>query len=452
MSANTPQSKADLARLFITAVLVPIFLAAAASAWLAWQVARISDATAWIDRSDRVIALAGEVHELVVDEELGVSAYLVSPDPAFLERFKLDSPTEELSDLAQLVQGEPEQAAAVELLRERYAAWRDKAQAAILAPPRDRAARVRQAWADLDDLRSRSADITTRAKATRLEHMRWFERRTERITLYAACFLALVAGGSALASQRNLASIAALRQREREALATAHEALRAKDTFLANLSHELRTPLTPILAWAKIMRSKRLAGAELDRALASIERNAEAQAHIVDDILDVSRIATGKLLIAREEVRPESVVRAALEVVELSAQAKGITVVARFASKLPPIVGDPVRLQQVTWNLLSNAVKFTPRGGRVELVCDVDDGGVRIQVTDDGIGIAPEFLPHVFEYFRQEDASVTRAHGGLGLGLAIVKHLVELHGGVVRAASEGPGRGATFTVIVPAAH
>jgi signal transduction histidine kinase len=150
-------------------------------------------------------------------------------------------------------------------------------------------------------------------------------------------------------------------------------------------------------------------------------------------------------------VEPASFVRAALSVVELSAQAKGITLDAALAPALPSLLGDPVRLQQVVWNLLSNAVKFTPRGGRVDVLCDLHEGSVRIRVSDDGIGIAPEFLPHVFDYFRQADASMTRAHGGLGLGLAIVKHLVELHGGEVLAASDGAGRGAAFTVTLPAA-
>jgi signal transduction histidine kinase len=270
-------------------------------------------------------------------------------------------------------------------------------------------------------------------------------------TLGAVCFLALAASASSLASRRNLRCIEDLLQREHEALATVHQALRAKDTFLTNLSHELRTPLTPILAWASIARSRRLRGEDLERALTLIERNAKAESHIVDDILDFSRIASGTLRIAHEEVRPASFVRAAVDVVALSARAKGIILDASLPDVLPPIVGDPVRLQQVVWNILSNAIKFTPRGGKVEVRCDTSDGCVRIRVVDDGIGIPPEFLPHVFEHFRQADGSMTRAHGGLGLGLAIVKHIVELHGGEVRVASEGCGRGAAFTVILPTA-
>ena len=231
----------------------------------------------------------------------------------------------------------------------------------------------------------------------------------------------------------------------------AEQASRAKDAFLATVSHELRTPLTPILAWSGVLREGGLTNKSSTAALAAIERNARTQARLIDDLLDVSRIVSGawRLTLHRVEVGP--VVRAAVDVVRPAADAKAVTV--DTIVPLDPIVvqGDADRLQQVVWNLLSNAIKFTPRGGRVDVAVERVGGRARITVRDTGEGISAAFLPHVFDWFRQADASTTRHHGGLGLGLAIVRALVEHHGGTVRAESAGAGCGARFTVELPLA-
>jgi CheY-like chemotaxis protein len=245
---------------------------------------------------------------------------------------------------------------------------------------------------------------------------------------------------------------AGLYEAERAAREAAESANRAKDEFLSVLSHELRTPLTPILGFTEMLRRRKEVKREmLDHALEAIDRSARVQARLVGDLLDVSRIVSGKLQIERQPVDLRQVIRAATDAVRAEAEARSIALVSDLDPAAAAVTGDPDRLQQVVWNLLSNAVKFTPQGGRVEERLARDGGQAVITVTDTGQGIPPEFLPHVFERFRQADGSSTRAHGGLGLGLAIVRHLVELHGGRVTAASEGAGKGATFTVHLPLA-
>ncbi|BAY09113.1 PAS domain S-box protein [Calothrix sp. NIES-2098] len=237
-----------------------------------------------------------------------------------------------------------------------------------------------------------------------------------------------------------------LAQRDR---AKAEAANRVKDEFLAVLSHELRSPLNPILGWTKMLRSKHLDATKTDQALETIERNAKLQAQLIEDLLDVSRILQGKMTLNVAPVNLAAIIEAALETVRLSAEAKNIQIQTKFNSISGNVVGDANRLQQVVWNLLSNSVKFTPLAGRVEVHLEQVGIYAQIQVKDTGIGIKSEFLPHVFEYFRQEDSTRTRKFGGLGLGLAIVRHLTELHGGTVQADSPGQNLGATFTVRLP---
>ena len=238
-------------------------------------------------------------------------------------------------------------------------------------------------------------------------------------------------------------------QERAELLVREREANRLKDEFLATLSHELRTPLNAILGWTRLLRNKTLPDASIEPALEKVERNAQMQARLVEDLLEVSRITTGKL---RLETRPFDFValaRTAVESIRPAAEARGVTIERDFPAGTLPTAGDPDRLQQVIWNLLSNAVKFTPSGGTVSLRLARHDEVDEITVSDTGIGIDPAFLPDVFDTFRQADASATRAHGGLGLGLSIVRHLVELHGGRVTAASDGRDRGSRFTVRLP---
>jgi signal transduction histidine kinase/ActR/RegA family two-component response regulator len=239
-------------------------------------------------------------------------------------------------------------------------------------------------------------------------------------------------------------------RKEREARATAEAADRAKDQFLAVLSHELRTPLNAVYGWARMLRTGRLnTPDDLARGLEVIERNANAQVQMVDDLLDVSRIITGKLRLDVRAVDVRAVIDAALDAVRPAADAKSIRLHRILDPRAGLVTGDPDRLQQVVWNLVMNAVKFTPKGGQVHVHLQAINSHVEIVVSDTGQGIAPDVLPVVFERFRQADSSSTRVHGGLGLGLALVKHLVELHGGTVSANSAGEGKGATFVVTLP---
>ena len=241
----------------------------------------------------------------------------------------------------------------------------------------------------------------------------------------------------------------ALLEREKVLRAEAEELSRLKDEFLATMSHELRTPLNAIFGWSTLMRTRRLDAATQERALETIERNARAQKRLIEDLLDVSRIVTGKVTLEVMVVELRRVITAAVESMLPAAQAKSIELVTLLDSESNIFRGDFARLQQVVCNLLSNAIKFTSRGGRVEVRLARHGDVAQLTITDSGQGIKPEFLPHVFDRFRQEDGSISRKHGGLGLGLAIVRYLIEMHGGTVEAASDGEGRGATFTVRLP---
>src|SRR5580692_4955080 len=239
--------------------------------------------------------------------------------------------------------------------------------------------------------------------------------------------------------------------RERIARADAETANRAKDEFLAMVSHELRTPLNAILGWTRMIRSGSIAPPQIDKALATVERNALAQTQLIDDLMDMSRILSGKLTIEQEPIELVGLIQASVDAVRPSAESKRISTTLRIDPDAGGISGDGARLQQVVLNLLTNAIKFTPKGGSVLVALSRVDAHVELSIVDSGSGIAPEFLPHVFERFRQGDIGARRPQGGLGLGLAIVKHIVDLHGGSVEARSEGLGRGATFLVTLPRA-
>jgi PAS domain S-box-containing protein len=258
---------------------------------------------------------------------------------------------------------------------------------------------------------------------------------------------------TAMCMAANLTAVAIenvrLLKRESHAREAAEESNRLKDEFLATVSHELRTPLTAILGWSRLLEEGSLDDQVANQAIETIRRNAKAQARIVDDILDVSRIITGNLLFDLHPVELAPVIEAVISAVRPTADAKGVRVETEFDSTPLVVSGDANRLQQVIWNLISNAVKFTENGGRVSLGLRQVNSSVEIKVADTGQGISPEFLPFVFDRFRQADSTTTRQHGGLGLGLAIARHLVEIHGGTIRAESLGKGRGATFTLKLP---
>jgi signal transduction histidine kinase len=227
------------------------------------------------------------------------------------------------------------------------------------------------------------------------------------------------------------------------------EASRLKDEFLATLSHELRTPLNAILGYARMLRRGQVQGDKSDRAIEVIERNATALAQIVEDVLDVARITTGKVRLNVQAVDPVDLVRNAILSVEPAADARGVGIETIVRHHVGMIAADADRLQQVLWNLLSNAVKFTGRGGAIQVELSKSEGDVEIVVSDTGVGIAPDFLPYLFDRFRQGDARPTREQGGLGLGLAIARHFIEMHGGTISASSRGEGQGSTFSVRLP---
>jgi signal transduction histidine kinase len=256
-------------------------------------------------------------------------------------------------------------------------------------------------------------------------------------------------GTDNLALAENLAGRAALAIDNARLFRAARQANRLKDEFLATLSHELRTPLTSILGWAHMLRGGQLDEESARNGLETIERNARAQTQLIDDLLDVSRIITGKLRMDIRQVDPEALIEAAIEAVRPAADAKSVRIQKVMDAQRVAVAGDAARLQQVVWNLLSNAIKFTPTDGHVQVRLEHKGSHTKIVVSDTGVGISREFLPLVFDRFRQADQTTTRHYGGLGLGLAIVRHIVELHGGTVEAESSGPGQGSSFTVRLP---
>ena len=278
-----------------------------------------------------------------------------------------------------------------------------------------------------------------------------FSARSERIVSAIAAQAAVALDNTRLyaAATRAADERKVLLDSEREARAEAERTNQLKDEFLTTLSHELRTPLSAILGWAQVLRRGTRDQADLHRGLQSIERNARAQAQLIEDLLDMSRITSDKVLLDLQTLIPAHVIASAIETLRPAADAKHIAIHSSIASDAGTFMGDPSRIQQVIWNLLSNALKFTPQGGRVEISVRREAKRLAITVADNGVGIKNDFLPHVFDRFRQADASTTRRHGGLGLGLAIVKHLVEQHGGTVTVSSAGDMQGASFTVRLP---
>jgi signal transduction histidine kinase/AmiR/NasT family two-component response regulator len=283
-----------------------------------------------------------------------------------------------------------------------------------------------------------------------LRNVMVLERPVRRLILTRTAMVALRARRRQYEMRAHLLERGRLLDSERTARAAAEMVNRMKDEFLMTVSHELRTPLTAIYGWARMLVTGQIREDQKRRAIETIERNAQAQTQLVNDLLDVSRAISGKVRLELRAVDVAAVVTAATESVQPAAEAKGILLRTDLDPGAGLILGDAVRLQQIVWNLLSNAVKFTPAGGRIEVGLTRNGAQVEIVVSDTGSGIAPEFAPYVFDRFRQGEAGTTRQHGGLGLGLSIVRHLVELHGGSVAAESKGIDKGATFRVTLPA--
>ncbi len=278
-----------------------------------------------------------------------------------------------------------------------------------------------------------------------------FTDRSERLIVGVAAQAGIAIDNARLyeAAQKAAEDRKALLESERAARTAAERMSDIKDEFLATLSHELRTPLNAILGWSQVLRGGRSDSVDYNKGLETIERNARVQTQLIEDLLDMSRITSGKLRLDVQPLQAASFVEAAVETVRPAADAKGIRVETLLDPAAGPISGDPGRLQQVVWNLLSNAIKFTPKDGKVQIVVERVNSHIEISVADTGVGIKPEFIPHLFERFRQGDASTTRKYGGLGLGLSIVKSLVELHGGTVWVRSAGVDQGTTVTVQLP---
>lgn len=301
-------------------------------------------------------------------------------------------------------------------------------------------------------------------RGERIEHYETVRRRKDGTLIHISLTVSPIRGpgGRIIGASKIARDITERRQaeaererlyeREQEARRAAEEASRLKDEFLATVSHELRTPLTSILGYSRLLNEGALEGGRVSQALEAIERNARAQAQIVDDVLEVSRITMGKVRLDLVKTHVAPAVEAAIQAVRPAIEAKGIHLRVSIDPSAGAILADTARLQQIAWNLLSNAVKFTPPGGYIDVGIEEVEHQVKLTVTDSGIGIAPEFLPFVFDRFRQADSSITRTYGGLGLGLALVRYLAEMHGGTARASSSGEGFGATFTVAFPVAE
>ena len=278
-----------------------------------------------------------------------------------------------------------------------------------------------------------------------------FTERSERLIVGVAAQAGIAIDNARLyeAAQQAAEERKMLLESERAARTAAERMSDVKDEFLATLSHELRTPLNAILGWSQVLRTGSKNETDYIRGLETIERNARMQTQLIEDLLDMSRITSGKIRLDIQTVHPLGFIEAAVETVRPAADAKGIKLERMLDPAAGPISGDPGRLQQVVWNLVSNAIKFTPKDGRVQILLERVNSLIEISVADTGVGIKPEFIPHLFERFRQGDASTTRKYGGLGLGLSIVKNLVELHGGIVKVESAGEGKGTTVTVRLP---
>jgi len=402
-----------------------------------------------------------------VDAETGERGYLITGDEKFLEPY--NDARRRLADKnvrLRAMLGDDQELSAVRseidslgekklaLLEARIAEFRSGDRAAATLGVQQNTGKLL-----MDEMRHR-ADKIDRQEAEKvaevLERARIKKQRAFWMTSGSVGLLILVAVGLYVFTRKNLIELETARSAtskllaaERAAHSEAAHANRLKDEFLALVSHELRTPLNAILGWTSLLKEGADDEKEMHEGLETIDRNARAQARLVDDLLDVSRIISGKVRLEIREVNLRAITSSVIEALRPAAEARGVRVQLHATSEPADVLGDTDRLQQVVWNLLSNAIKFTPRGGLVTLSLEQFESRVALSVTDTGLGISDEFLPHVFKRFTQGDSSSTRQHGGLGLGLAITRHLVELHGGKISVHSDGLGKGATFRVEIP---
>jgi signal transduction histidine kinase len=427
-------------------------------------------------RVERTLEVQRELDALLLAEsqaDAQVRGFLIGNSPQALEELRADQQASirRLDRLAALVADNPAQQQRVQALRTAVRTRRERldqviavrqegtiddamaeARKADTAAPRDAA---RAIISEMEH--EESMLLASRRDDAELAYQRAVNGRIGSGIVSAALLIGIVvtAGLHARSKARREQALVESEHRALEAAAReieargeAERANREKDQFLAVLSHELRTPLNAVLGWTQILQAANPSEPTIVRALSSIRRNAEAQQRLVEDLLDVSRIISGKLPFERETFDLRSAVTAAIESVRPSAEAKGIALTASL-EQTPPTTGDAERIQQVAANLLSNAIKFTPRGGRIQVTLGDGDGSAALAVVDNGIGLTADLQPHIFERFRQGDGSMTRSHGGLGLGLAIAKHIVEAHGGTIGVESAGIDQGATFRVRLP---
>ncbi|HZZ28806.1 MAG TPA: ATP-binding protein [Pirellulales bacterium] len=475
--ASIPEQKTDLPqafrRLLSQAIILPLTLAFLVGAVFVWQVSMLLSVNEAVERSDRITDVTNQVQMLMVDMETGLRAYVITQDATFLEPFDQALPPleENIQELRQSLSAKPEALVVLDRIIDSSKQWqqyatmvkskiaqREDARSTILTGTGkrlmdavrqdvkqlvDQETILRQQLSHTARLRARVVLSTSIGLCVAIGILSAFLARRQ---LFAAAKTYTEALRSARESEQDKSKLLA---NERTLRSAAEHANRMKDEFLSTLSHELRTPLNAILGWSQLLRQNGNESQELSQGLETIERNARLQTQLIEDLLDMSRIISGKIRIDIQRVAPVAFIEAAIQSIKPAAEAKEIRIEQILDQHAGPISGDPARLQQVLWNLLSNAVKFTPKGGKVQVRLERVNSHLEITVADTGQGIKPEFLPYVFDRFRQADASTTRSYSGLGLGLAIVKQLVELHGGGVRVKSPGEGKGTTFVVNLP---
>jgi signal transduction histidine kinase len=427
------------------AVLLPVAVAIVVGVIFLAIIQRLLSETELLRHSEEVMATAEQMRQVAVDMETGVRGYLLTRDPRFLaprDRASADLPRL-LLQLKTLVADNPEQTRRVSVIESDIKAWRLYAAKTLRADP--------TGWnlfagkILMDRVRADHTQFLEAESALSVGRARQV-RETTLSAIVLTVILAAVAGAILVSFIRR--QLLDVRVAYEQALAGAEEAAHAKDRMLATVSHELRTPLTSILGWAALLRMRESDRELEELALASIEQSARLQARLVEDLIDVSRMAAGKLRIEVADAAVARALAAAVETMTPAADAKGVTLNTSIAGGDMRMAGDATRLQQVFWNLISNAVRFTPAGGRVDVAAAREADAIVVRVADTGTGIDRAFLPHIFEPFAQQNASA-RSSAGLGLGLDIARQLVELHGGTIEARSEGAGRGAEFIVRLP---